>query len=75
MKIYSICPHDKFHTNSTSILRAIAMLHIIHSTQTSKVPYVRDVIHERIAKHHTTLEDHLNPLLEPLIQTATASVV
>jgi hypothetical protein len=33
-----------------------------------KVPYVRDVIHERIGKHHTNLEDHPNPLLEPLLQ-------
>jgi hypothetical protein len=38
--------------------------HTLHSDL--KVPYVRDVIHERIGKHHTKLEDHPNPLLEPL---------
>jgi hypothetical protein len=35
-----------------------------------KVPYVRDVIHEIIGKHHTKLEDHPSPLLEPLLQNA-----
>jgi hypothetical protein len=32
--------------------------------------YNYDVIHERIGKHHTKLEDHLNPLLEPLLRPA-----
>jgi hypothetical protein len=31
-------------------------------------PYVRDVIHERINKHHINLRVHLNPLLEPQLQ-------
>jgi len=31
-------------------------------------PYVSDVIHERINKHHSNLEAHPNPLLEPLLQ-------
>jgi len=29
------------------------------------IPYVSDVIHERINKHHNNLEAHPNPLLEP----------
>ena len=29
---------------------------------------LRDVIHERINKHHIKLEAHPNPLLEPLLQ-------
>ena len=32
------------------------------------IPYVSDVIHERINKHHIKLEAHPNPLLEPLLQ-------
>jgi DNA polymerase III sliding clamp (beta) subunit (PCNA family) len=31
-------------------------------------PYVSDVIHERINKHHNNLEAHPNPLLKPLLQ-------
>jgi hypothetical protein len=42
--------------------------HTLHSDL--KVPYVCDVIHEIIWKHHTKLEDHPNPLLEPLLQPA-----
>jgi len=34
------------------------------------IPYVNDVIHERINKHHNKPEAHPNPLLEPLLQTA-----
>ena len=33
------------------------------------IPYVSDVIDERINKHHNKLEAHPNPLLEPLLQT------
>jgi hypothetical protein len=40
--------------------------HTLHSDL--KVPYVRDVIHERIGKNHTKLEDHPTPLLESLLQ-------
>jgi hypothetical protein len=40
--------------------------HTLHSDL--KVPYVCDVIQERIGKHHIKLEDHPNPLLEPLLQ-------
>jgi len=32
------------------------------------IPYVSDVIHESIKKHHNNLEAHPNPLLEPLLQ-------
>jgi hypothetical protein len=32
------------------------------------IPYVSDVIHERINKYHNNLEAHSNPLLEPLLQ-------
>jgi hypothetical protein len=58
----------------SKILRAIANVpwyvtnHTLHSDL--KVPYLRDVIHERIGKHHTKLEDHPNPLLEPLLKPA-----
>jgi hypothetical protein len=31
------------------------------------IPYVSDVIHERINKHHNKLESHPNPLLQPLL--------
>jgi hypothetical protein len=58
----------------SKILRAIANApwyvtnHTLHSDL--KVPHVPDVIHERIGKHHTKLEDNPNPLLEPLLQPA-----
>ena len=32
------------------------------------IPYVRDISHERINKHHNNLKAHPNPLLEPLLQ-------
>jgi hypothetical protein len=32
------------------------------------IPYVSEVIHERINKHHDNLEAHPMPLLEPLLQ-------
>ena len=32
------------------------------------IPYVTDVIHKRINKHHNKLEAHPNPLLEPPLQ-------
>ena len=40
--------------------------HTLHTD--FNVPYVNDVIHERINKHHIKLEAHRNPLLEPLLQ-------
>jgi hypothetical protein len=30
-----------------------------------KIPYVREVIFEKYAKHHRKLETHPNPLLQP----------
>ena len=32
-----------------------------------KIPYVREVIFEKYAKHHRKLETHPNPLLHPLL--------
>ena len=56
----------------SKILRAIAnALRYVtnHPLRTDfNIPYVSDVIHERINKHHNNLEAHPNPLLEPLIQ-------
>jgi hypothetical protein len=34
-----------------------------------KIPYVREVIYEKYAKHHRKLETHPNPLLHPLLDT------
>jgi hypothetical protein len=54
------------------ILRAIANApwcltnHTLHTD--FNIPYVSDVIYERISKHHNNLEAHPNPLLEPLLQ-------
>ena len=33
------------------------------------IPYVSEVIHERISKHHNKLEAHPNSLLQPLLQS------
>ena len=58
---------------STNILRATANApwyvtnHTLH--REFNIPYVSDVIHERINKHHNNQEAHPNPLLEPLLQT------
>jgi len=32
------------------------------------IPHVRTVFRERTATHHTTLDSHPNPLIEPLVQ-------
>jgi len=40
--------------------------HNLHTD--SNIPYVSDVIRERINKHHNNLEAHPNPLSEPLLQ-------
>jgi hypothetical protein len=34
-----------------------------------KIPYVREVVFEKYAKHHRKLETHPNPLLYPLLDT------
>jgi hypothetical protein len=57
----------------SKILRAIANApryitnHALHTD--FNIPYVSDVIHERINKHHNQLKAHSNPLLEPLLQS------
>ena len=40
--------------------------HTLHTD--FNIPYVNDVIHERINKHHNKVEAHHNPLLEALLQ-------
>ena len=58
--------------SQSKILRAIANAlwyitnHTLHTD--FNIPYVSDVIHERINIHHNNLEAHPNPLLEPLLQ-------
>jgi hypothetical protein len=32
-----------------------------------EIPHVRTVFRERTATHHTTLDSHPNPLMEPLV--------
>jgi len=60
------------HRSQSKILRAIANSpwyvtnHILHTD--FNIPYVSDVIHERITKYHNNLEAHPKPLLEPLLQ-------
>ena len=57
--------------SQSKILRAIANApryvtnHTLHTY--FNIPYVSDVIHERINKHHNKLEAHPIPLLEPLL--------
>jgi len=61
------------------ILRAIAnapwyvINHTLHTD--FNIPYVSDVIHERINKHHIKLETHPSPLLEPLLQPVSNSIL
>jgi len=63
--------------SQSKILRAIVNApwyvtnHILHTDL--NIPYVSDVIHERIAKHHNYMEAHPNPLLEPLLQPVNTS--
>jgi len=56
----------------SKILRAIlnAPWHVTnHTLHTDfNIPYVRDVIHERLNKHHNKLETRPNPLLQQLLQ-------
>jgi hypothetical protein len=56
----------------SKILRAIENAHCYvtnHMLHTDlNIPYVSDVIHERINKHNIKLEAHPNPLLEPLLK-------
>jgi hypothetical protein len=32
------------------------------------IPYIEDVIQERSSKHHDRVEEHPNPLLQPLLE-------
>ena len=58
--------------SQSKILRVIANVpyyvtnHTLHTD--FNMPYVSDVIHERINKHHNKLVAHPNPLLAPLLQ-------
>jgi len=58
--------------SQSKILRAIANAplyvtnHAVHID--FNIPYVSDVIHERINKHHNKPEAHPNALLETLLQ-------
>ena len=53
----------------SKILRAIAnKCNKSYSTHRLEIPYVSDVVRERINKHHNKPEAHPNPLLEPLLQ-------
>jgi len=58
--------------SQSKILRTIANATYYvtnHTPHTDfNIPYVSDVIHERINKHHNKLEAHPNPLLESLLQ-------
>ena len=58
--------------SKSKILRAItnAPWYVTNDTLRTDFnsPYVSDVIHERINKHHNNLETRPNPLLEPLPQ-------
>ena len=63
----------------SKILRAIANApqyvtnHTLHTE--FNVPWVSDVIHERISKHHNNLEAHPNPLLESLLQPTNTRIL
>ena len=63
------------YRSQSKILRAIAnepWYVTNHTVRTDfNIPYVSDVIHERINKHHNNLEAHANPLIEPLLQPIT----
>ena len=58
--------------SQSTILRAISNApryvtnHTLHTD--FNMPYGRDVIYERLNKHHNKLEAHPNPLLESLLQ-------
>ena len=58
--------------SQSKILRAITNApryvtnHILNTGL--NIPYLSDVLHERINKNHNNLEAHPNPLLEPLLQ-------
>jgi hypothetical protein len=65
------------HRSQSKIRRAIPNApryvtnHTLHTD--INIPYVIDVIHERINKNHNNLEVHPNPLLQPLLQPTITS--
>ena len=58
--------------SQSKILRAITNApryvtnHTVHTD--FNIPYLSDVTHKRINKHHNNLDAHPNPVLEPLLQ-------
>ena len=54
--------------NSQSYSKCTWLCNKSYSTHRLQHP-LRDIIHERINKHHNKLEAHPNPPLEPLLQT------
>jgi hypothetical protein len=62
--------------SQSKILRAItnAPRYVTNNTLHTdfNIPYVSDVIHERINNHHNNPEAHPNPLLQPLLQTTNS---
>jgi hypothetical protein len=64
--------HTRIHHTEIPILRAITKApryvtnHTVHTD--CNIPYVSDVIHERINNHHNKPEAHPNPLVQPPLQ-------
>ena len=69
--------HSHHEQIPTQILRATANTpryvtnHTLHTD--FNIPYLSDVIRERINNNHNKLEAHPSPLLEPLIQPINTS--
>jgi hypothetical protein len=65
--------------SQSKILRVIANApwyvtnHTLHTD--FNIPYVSEVIHERINKHHNNPEAHPNPLSEPLLQPINTRIL
>ena len=55
--------------NSRSHSKCTLLYNKSHSKYRLNIPYVSDVIIERINKYYNKMEAHPNPLLEPLLQT------
>ena len=64
--------HSHMLRSQSKILRATANAprYVTYRTLHAEfnIPYVSDVIHERINKHHNNLEAQTTPLLQPLLQ-------
>jgi hypothetical protein len=63
---------DIMQRSQSKILRAIANApwYVTNNTLHTEfnIPYVSEVIHERINNHQNNMEAHPNPLLQPLLQ-------